>query len=105
DELLDVSRISRGKIELRKQRLSVREAIAKAADSVSPIARSRGQKLTVSFPQPSLVIEADPVRLEQILGNLLSNAIKYTPDGGEVELSGRERNGKLELKVHESGIG
>jgi signal transduction histidine kinase/ActR/RegA family two-component response regulator len=105
DELLDVSRISRGKIELRKQRLSVREAVAKAADSVSPMARSRGQKLTVSFPQRPLVIDADPVRLEQILGNLLSNAIKYTPDGGEVELSARERDGRLELRVRDTGIG
>jgi signal transduction histidine kinase/CHASE1-domain containing sensor protein/ActR/RegA family two-component response regulator len=105
DELLDVSRISRGKIELRKQQLSVREAIAKAADSVSPMARSRGQKLTVSFPQRPLAVDADPVRLEQILGNLLSNAIKYTPDGGEVELSARERDGQLELRVRDTGIG
>ena len=105
DELLDVSRISRGKIELRKRRLSVREAIAKAADSVSPMARARGQKLTVSFPQRPLVIEADPVRLEQIFGNLLSNAIKYTPDGGSVDLSARERDGQLEVRVRDSGIG
>src|SRR5205814_1103394 len=105
DELLDVSRISRGKIELRKRRLSVREAIAKAADSVSPMARARGQKLTVSFPQNPLVIDADPVRLEQILGNLLSNAIKYTPDGGSVELSARQRDGQLEVRVRDSGIG
>jgi len=105
DELLDVSRISRGKIELRKRRLSVREAIAKAADSVSPMARARSQKLTVSFPQNPLLIDADPVRLEQILGNLLSNAIKYTPDGGSVDLSARQRDGQLEVRVRDSGIG
>ena len=105
DELLDVSRISRGKIELRRQRLSIREALARAADSMSPMARTREQKLTVSFPQRPLTIDADPVRLEQILGNLLSNAIKYTPPGGEVELSARAQEGNLELRVRDTGIG
>ncbi len=105
DELLDVSRVNRGKIELRKQRLSVREALARAADSVSPIARTRQQKLTVSFPPRPLTIEADPVRLEQILGNLLSNAIKYTPPGGDVELRARALEGQLEVRVRDTGIG
>jgi len=105
DELLDVSRISRGKIGLQKERLPVRDALAKAADSVSPMARARDQKLTVSFPPRPLVIDADPVRLEQILGNLLSNAIKYTPAGGEVELSANERDGQLEVRVRDTGIG
>ena len=105
DELLDVSRISRGKIELQKERLSVRDALAKAADSLSPMARARDQKLTVSFPPRPLAIDADPVRLEQILGNLLSNAIKYTPAGGEVELTARELDGQLEVRVRDTGIG
>ena len=82
-----------------------RDALAKAADSVSPMARARDQKLTVSFPPRPLVIDADPVRLEQILGNLLSNAIKYTPAGGEVELSANERDGQLEVRVRDTGIG
>ena len=105
DELLDVSRVSRGKIELQKERLSVRDALAKAADSLSPMARARDQKLTVSFPPRPLAIDADPVRLEQILGNLLSNAIKYTPAGGEVELTARELDGQLEVRVRDTGIG
>ena len=105
DELLDVSRISRGKIELQKRRLSVRDALATAADSVGTMARERQQTLTVSPPPASLLIEADPVRLEQILGNLLSNAIKYTPVGGAVELSAQERGGQLELSVRDTGIG
>jgi signal transduction histidine kinase/CHASE1-domain containing sensor protein/ActR/RegA family two-component response regulator len=105
DDLLDVSRISRGKIDLRKQRLSVREALARAADSISPMARARELTLTVSFPPRPVALEADPVRLEQILGNLLSNAIKYTPRGGEVELSARMAGGELELRVRDTGIG
>ena len=105
DDLLDVSRISRGKIELRKQRLSVREALARAADSLSPMARNRELKLTVSFPPRPISVEADPVRLEQILGNLLSNAIKYTPRGGDVELAARADGGQLEVRVRDTGIG
>jgi signal transduction histidine kinase/CHASE1-domain containing sensor protein/CheY-like chemotaxis protein len=105
DELLDVSRISRGKIELQKRRLSVRDALAKAADAVASMARERGLRLTVLPAATTLLIDADPVRLEQILGNLLSNAIKYTPRGGTVELSAQEREGRLELRVRDTGIG
>ena len=105
DDLLDVSRISRGKIELKKQALSVNDVLTRAAESVSALAQARDQKLSVKFPPEPLVIEADPVRLEQILGNLLTNAIKYTPERGEVELSAVEREDELELRVRDSGIG
>jgi signal transduction histidine kinase/CHASE1-domain containing sensor protein/CheY-like chemotaxis protein len=105
DDLLDVSRISRGKIELRRQRLPVREALARAADAVAVLARSRDQKLTVTFPARPLLAEADPVRLDQVLGNLLTNAIKYTPPGGEVELSASAEGSELEIRVRDTGIG
>ncbi|MFN2546020.1 MAG: CHASE domain-containing protein [Myxococcales bacterium] len=105
DDLLDVSRISRGKIELRKQPLSVNDALERAAETVSPLAHARRQKLIVTRPREPLSIEADPVRLEQILGNLLTNAIKYTPEQGEIELSAAERDGELELRVSDTGIG
>src|SRR5207248_11045756 len=72
DDLLDVSRISRGKIELKKQALSVNDVLTRAAESVSALAQARDQKLSVKFPPEPLVIEADPVRLEQVLGNLLT---------------------------------
>src|SRR5205823_37403 len=67
DDLLDMSRISRGKIELRKQTISVKDALARAAEAVSPLARAREQKLSVLQPPQALVVDADPVRLEQIL--------------------------------------
>ncbi len=105
DDLLDVSRISRGKIELRKQKISVRDALVRAADAVSAVARSRNQKLTVTPPPEPLVVEADPVRLEQILGNLLNNAIKYTPRGGEVEISAAIDGDQLAIRVRDTGIG
>jgi CheY-like chemotaxis protein/anti-sigma regulatory factor (Ser/Thr protein kinase) len=69
------------------------------------MARTRELKLTVSFPPRPVSVEADPVRLEQILGNLLSNAIKYTPRGGEVELSARAHGPELEVRVRDTGIG
>jgi signal transduction histidine kinase len=105
DDLLDVSRISRGKIELRRQRVPVREALARAADAVAVLARSRDQKLTVTFPARPLLAETDPVRLDQVLGNLLTNAIKYTPPGGEVELSASAEGSELEIRVRDTGIG
>ena len=105
DDLLDVSRISRGKIELRKQPLSVADALARAIETVTPLARARAQKLVVTPPPEPLIIDADPVRLEQILGNLLTNAIKYTQERGEIELSALRRDGALELRVRDNGIG
>ena len=105
DDLLDVSRISRGKIELRKQPLSVAEALTRAVEIVSPLAEARRQKLTVAPPAEPLLIEADPVRLEQILGNLLSNAIKYTPERGAIEISASGRGALLEIVVRDTGIG
>src|SRR5262249_55342075 len=105
DDLLDTSRISRGKIELRKQVIPVRDALARAADAVSPLARAREQQLSVSSPARPRVVDADRVRLEQILGTLLSNAIKYTPSGGRVDLSADAREGKLEIRVRDTGIG
>jgi CheY-like chemotaxis protein/anti-sigma regulatory factor (Ser/Thr protein kinase) len=105
DDLLDVSRVSRGKIELKRQTLSVNDAILRAAESVAPLARAREQKFLVSTPNEPLIIDADPVRLEQILGNLLTNAIKYTPAKGEVALSAAQRGTSLEITVRDSGIG
>jgi signal transduction histidine kinase/CHASE1-domain containing sensor protein/ActR/RegA family two-component response regulator len=105
DDLLDVSRISRGKIELKRQTLSVNDAVLRAAEAVAPLARAREQKFLVSTPKEPLLIDADPVRLEQILGNLLTNAIKYTPVRGEVALSAEQRGTSLEITVRDSGIG
>ncbi len=105
DDLLDVSRVSRGKIELKRQQLPVHEALARAAEAVSPLARARDQKLMVRPPEEMLLVNADPVRLEQILGNLLSNAVKYTPQSGEVELTARQRGASVEISVRDSGIG
>jgi signal transduction histidine kinase/CheY-like chemotaxis protein len=105
DDLLDIARISRGRIELKRQPLSVNEALVRAAEAISPLALARQQKLIVQPPKEPLLVDADPVRLEQILGNLLSNAIKYTPGPGEVELAAERRGSTLEIRVRDTGIG
>jgi signal transduction histidine kinase/CheY-like chemotaxis protein len=105
DDLLDVSRISRGKIELRKTPLDAGQAIQRAVDALSPMAHARHLELTVAEVQRTIVVDADPTRFDQIVSNLLSNAIKYTPDGGRVEVEARALGKDLELRVRDSGIG
>jgi signal transduction histidine kinase/ActR/RegA family two-component response regulator len=105
DDLLDVSRISRGKIELRKTAVDAGQAIQRAAEALAPLAAARNLELTVAPPEKPVVVNADPTRFDQIVSNLLSNAIKYTPDGGSIEVSARAIAADLELRVRDSGIG
>ena len=105
DDLLDVSRISRGKIELRREQVSVRDAIAKAVETAGPLLESRRHTLEVRLPERPLLVQADPVRLDQVLMNLLTNAAKYTPEGGHVTVEALEHLGQLELRVADDGIG
>ena len=78
DDLLDVSRVMRGKIELRKERVELSTVVARAVETVQPLIEAQGHELTVSLPPESLPLDADPVRLAQVVGNLLTNAAKYT---------------------------
>ena len=105
DDLLDVSRISRGKIELRKERVSVRDAIAKAVETAGPLLKARRHSMAVQLPARPLLVEADPVRLDQVLMNLLTNAAKYTPEGGHLRIQALESESQLELRVSDDGIG
>ena len=84
DDLLDVSRITRGKIELRKEPVELRRAVNRAVEAVRPLIEAQGHGLTVSLPAEAIRLEADPTRLEQVLVNLLNNAAKYTEPGGEI---------------------
>ena len=86
DDLLDVSRISRGKIELRKELVELAAVVAQAVEAVRPLFDEHRQDLHVSIPEEPILLKADPTRLEQILFNLLINAAKYTPRGGEIWL-------------------
>lgn len=105
DDLLDVSRISRGKIELRREHVSVRDAIAKAVETAGPLLKARKHSIAVDLPTRPVLVNADPVRLDQVLMNLLTNAAKYTPEGGHVRVEAAEVDGQLELRVSDDGIG
>jgi two-component system CheB/CheR fusion protein len=89
DDLLDVSRITSGKITLRKERVELASAMRNAVDAARPLIEEAGHELIVALPPRPIFLEADPARLAQILSNLLTNAARYTPDGGRIWLSAR----------------
>lgn len=105
DDLLDVSRITRGRIELRLQRVDLAEVVSRAVDSMREAAADARQELRAELPQGSVPVEGDPVRLEQIVVNLLTNATRYTPVGGRITVSLRTHGTTAELLVEDTGIG
>lgn len=105
DDLLDVSRISRGKISLRRTPLTLQEVLTQALDGARPLFDRRGIRLHVSTPSEPVVLDADATRLFQVMGNLLSNAGKYTDAGGDVYVSLERCPEEAVLVVRDSGIG
>lgn len=107
DDLLDVSRIVQGKIDLRKEPVQLANVVARAVEVSRPLIRERGHEFTVSLPVEPVWLEADPVRLSQVVSNLLNNAAKYTPRGGHVRLSAaREADADgVAIHVHDTGAG
>ncbi|MBX3443425.1 MAG: response regulator [Planctomyces sp.] len=105
DDLLEVSRISRGKIELRRTAVDVRDIVSHAVEAARPLHDARHQQLVVDLPDQPLMLQADATRLTQVVGNLLNNACKFTPEGGRVELSARVAGGQCEIRVRDNGIG
>lgn len=104
DDLLDVSRVTRGLINLDRRIVGVAEATASAVEQSRALIESRGHRLTLDI-EPGLVVEGDATRLVQIIANLLNNAAKYTPQGGAIALRGVRRDGRVELSVQDNGIG
>lgn len=105
DDLLDVSRITRGKIELRKEPIDVALIVRNAVEVSRPTIDANHHDLTVSLPPEPLIIYADTVRMAQVLSNLLNNAAKFTPEGGRIELSARQENDQVLFSVRDSGPG
>jgi signal transduction histidine kinase len=105
DDLLDVSRIARGKIVLVSERVVVADIVAAAVEIVQPLLEQKGQQLTVEDIDRSLAVRGDPVRLAQVVGNLLHNAAKYTGEGGRIALSARASDGSAFVSVRDTGIG
>jgi CheY-like chemotaxis protein/two-component sensor histidine kinase len=105
DELLDVSRISQGKIALQTQALDLLEVIRQAVETIRPFIDSRRHQLILSLPQGPLWLRGDSARLLQVVSNLLHNAAKYTDNGGTIRLSLTTNNGQANLTVADNGIG
>jgi PAS domain S-box-containing protein len=105
DDLMDVSRYMQGKIELRKERIELATAVARAVETARPGIDAQRHDLTVSLPTESLPLEADPVRLAQVLSNLLTNAGKYTEPGGRIWLTAERHGDEAVLRIKDSGIG
>jgi len=105
DDLLDVSRLTRGKIALRKETVTLQTIVAEALETARGVIDARGHAVSVSLPEKPLRFEADPTRIIQIVGNLLDNAAKYTPRNGEISVRGYYERGEVVLRVRDTGIG
>jgi len=105
DDLLDVSRISRGKFELRKERIELAAAIKSAIDTAQPLIDAAGHQLMMSGSPGPVYLDADPVRLAQVFSNLLNNAAKYMERGGKIWLTVTPADGEVVVSVRDTGIG
>jgi signal transduction histidine kinase len=105
DDLLDVSRITRGKVELRRQVLDLDEVLQHAAEGSRPLAEAREQILRVELSSEPLPVDGDATRLEQVLTNLLRNALKFAEPRGHIEISARREDGEAVVLVRDDGIG
>jgi signal transduction histidine kinase len=105
DDLLDVSRITRGKIRLTREVVTVGAILQRAVESIRPAVDAQRQELVVSLPEEPLRVEGDRVRLVQIVANLLHNAAKHTDEGGRIALSASREDGDVAIRVRDDGIG
>ncbi len=105
DDLLDVSRITRGKVRLNLAPIEVHEVIAKAIELASPLIEQHQHDLGVDVPRTGLGVMADPGRLAQVVGNLLTNAAKYTPPSGRIRVSAAVEGSEVVVRVRDSGMG
>ena len=105
DDLLDVARVTQGRIALRKKRVRLAEVIEEAVESMRPFIESRGLSLRVALAREPIRVEADPARLEQVFVNLLSNAAKYTEAGGQIDLVVEPQGKEVRVRIRDTGIG
>ncbi len=105
DDLLDISRITKGKLQLRKERVDLATVIHAAQETSLPLVKAGKHHLSVTLPDEPIYLDADPVRLAQVVSNLLNNAAKYTENGGRIQLSVERRDQEAVIVVRDSGIG
>ncbi|PWF41574.1 PAS domain S-box protein [Massilia glaciei] len=105
DDLLDIARISGGKVDLRKERVPLKLVMDNAIETSLPLIEAGGHALRVDMPDAGLTLEADPTRISQVLANLLNNAAKYTPQGGRITIAARRDGREVLLSVTDNGVG
>jgi PAS domain S-box-containing protein len=105
DDLLDVARITQGKLDLKKQHITLNSVVDSAVEASRPLLDSKSHRFTVTLPSEPVMLDGDLLRLSQVLSNLLTNAAKYTDAGGDIALSGRLEGIGLTLSVKDNGIG
>ncbi len=105
DDLLDVSRISQGKISLRANQVEIRTLVRTAVESVQPVITAHKQRLDVALPEEPVYVNADATRVSQVIGNVLHNAAKYTPEGGQIAIGAKRDNGRVVVSIRDTGCG
>ena len=105
DDLLDISRITQGKLELKRKPVELAEAIAKGIELASPLLEQRSHKLVLEVPSTGLVVDGDPARLAQVVANLLNNAAKYSEPRSQITLSAGREGGEAIVRVRDEGMG
>lgn len=105
EDLLDVSRVARGKIKLNRQCVDAAALVAGAVERAQPLVESHKHQLAVQVPPQPIQLDVDPARMEQVLTNLLTNAAKYTPDGGQITIRAEAAAGAAIFSVRDNGIG
>lgn len=105
DDLLDISRITRGLVQLQKEPVELAFVVDRAVEMARPLIDARKHELTVSLPPEPIWLEADPARLVQVLTNLLNNSCKYTDENGQISITARRDNGSILVKVRDNGVG
>jgi PAS domain S-box-containing protein len=105
DDLLDVSRITRGKVDLQKELVELRDIVNLAVEASRPLLQDCSHELNIAVPEAPILLDVDPARMAQVLSNLLNNAAKYTDEGGKISLSATRTGHDVLIKVRDNGIG
>jgi two-component system sensor histidine kinase VicK len=105
DDLLDVSRLTRGRVELKKEHVELRSLVQQAVEATRGIMAERSHQLAVAHSDAAIFLDADPVRITQVVANLLTNAAKYTDPGGHISIATRREGGEAVIEVADDGIG
>jgi signal transduction histidine kinase/CheY-like chemotaxis protein len=105
EDLLDVSRVGRGRIELKRQQVALRDVIDHALEECQPLLQTRRHQVSVSLPEAALLVDVDPVRMRQVFANLLNNAAKYTDPGGRLMVKAERDGPDAVVRIEDNGIG